>query len=103
MRKDAVLKMEIDGICHANLDFIQNKITHGDHTLIKLKTGKIIGLNPTSLFLLENCEGLTISQVVEDLYNQCLDKETLLKDQVVTECISAVEKLTEIGLIQISK
>lgn len=95
--------METDGICHANFDFIQTKITHGDHTLIKLKTGRIIGLNPTSLFLLENCEGRTVYQVSEELYNQCLDKETLLKDQVVTECVKAVEKLVKLDLIQISK
>lgn len=95
--------MEIDGICHANLGFIQTKINHGNHILIKLKTGRIIGLNPTSLFLLENCEGLTISQVIDNLYNQCLDKNTLFKDQVVTECINAVNKLAELGLIQISK
>lgn len=95
--------MEFDGICHANLECIQTKITHGDHTLIKLKTGRIIGLNPTSLFLLENCEGLTIPQAAENLYSQCVDKETLLKDQVVTECIHAVEKLVDLGLVRISK
>ena len=51
--------------------------------------------------LLQICNGKTAEEAIKELYEMCLDKETIIYDEVEKDCLNALKELEEAKLISI--
>lgn len=64
------------------------------------ETGTIFLVNETSHFLYENCDGQSVEDLCEMLFDQCIDKDQLNKKEVYEGCTKALEALVKMGLLK---
>lgn len=75
----------------------------GEESLVLDRNKDMFFLNQTAKYLWEHCNGRTVAEVAGMLYDQCLDKETLNLNEVLTDCIQAFEELEQRGFVKIKE
>lgn len=74
----------------------------GDKVIIRSnEKNTLIVLNETAKVLLQICNGKTAEEAIKELYEMCLDKETIIYDEVEKDCLNALKELEEAKLISI--
>lgn len=57
-------------------------------------------LNVTSRYIYDNCEGKTVEEISNMLFEECIDNCSLNKQNVLNDCIEAIGIMSEIGLVK---
>lgn len=73
-----------------------------DHTIILSAQGDFMTvLNQTSMVLLENCNGKSIDETIQILFEKCLDKETINYPEFKHDCEDAIQRMIKHNLIRV--
>lgn len=72
----------------------------GDFLIVSTEKGsEFCVLNEMAQFIFENCNGLTCEQLVNKIFEACVDKEHLSKENIMDDCKEVLDTLERKGLI----
>lgn len=92
-------KIRLNTILHKATDPSICLQEQGDFLIVLSDDISLTLLNSTSKYIYYNCEGKTVGSIGEMLFQECIDKEDLNKQEVISDCIEAIESMVNLGLI----
>lgn len=76
----------------------------GDNLVILSKDGRrVYSLNKTARFIFENCEGKTIEEIANSLYEICNDKESISLNLIINDCRNVISDFNKNGIVYIKE
>lgn len=68
--------------------------------VVKVKNQQLVRLNSIASYLWKNCDGKTKQILIENLYEDCVNKDEIDKKKMEMECVEAINTLKKYGLVE---
>lgn len=87
-----------DQIIKRNKNFLLQK--EEEQTIISTSKGdEFCILNPMSKYILDICDGKSCEQISQKIYEDCINKEELNVNQILSDCIEVIKIFHDKGII----
>lgn len=68
--------------------------------VVQVKDQRLVRLNCIASYLWKNCDGKTIKVLIENLYEECVNKDEIDKKKMEMECVEAINTLKKYGIVE---
>lgn len=68
--------------------------------VVQVKNQQLVRLNCIASYLWKNCDGKTEKILIENLYEDCVNKDEIDKKKMEMECVEAINTLKKYGLVE---
>lgn len=85
-------------ICRSQ-KYIKNEFCD-DIVVLNPRTKEVCLLNQTAAFILEACDGRSIEELAQSVYDICIDKDNLSLHDIKKDCMEIIKVMVEKDLVK---